>query len=99
MSFKKLTAQTFTNLKQVLLASMRRSLCYPLHRNWQLSTRVLLDTTILFKLGKRALLKALLETKRLFEKDEVCFSIARVWLVDYCVWIQSAGYVFDDSRD
>jgi protein SHQ1 len=82
--------QTFTSISDVVLACFRRSLVYPLYRNWELSQKVLLDVTIIFKLGKRALLKALLEMKRIIERDEVSFSVGRIWLTDYCVWLQSA---------
>jgi protein SHQ1 len=85
---------TFTSLKEVLVASFRRSLAFPLYRHFDLSLLVLKDTTILFKLGKRALLKALLDMKSVIEKDEICYTVGRLWLEDYCVWLQSARYSF-----
>lgn len=40
------------------------------------------------KLGKRGCLKALLETRDLIEKDEIVYICSRIWLTDYCCWVQ-----------
>jgi protein SHQ1 len=76
------------HISKVKIASTERSLVYPWIRSYELSEKVWTDVMVLFKLGRRALLKALLEMKRWIERDEVCFSIGRVWLTDYCIWIQ-----------
>ncbi|KAI8928564.1 SHQ1 protein-domain-containing protein [Entophlyctis helioformis] len=81
----------FTHLSDVVACCLRRSLTYPLYRHFGLSKRVLEDVVILLKLGRRAILKALLHIKRLLEHDEVTFVLDRVWVTDYCVWIQHAS--------
>ncbi|KAJ3188557.1 Hsp90 cochaperone shq1 [Irineochytrium annulatum] len=80
--------ETFTTLSETLTASLRRSITYPLHRNLRLSTLILRDVAILFKLGRRALLKALLATRHILRGDEGCYILDRLYLEDYCLWVQ-----------
>lgn len=82
--------QQFTTLKDVVTACFRRALAYPLYRHFGLCDKVLQDVYILFKLGKRAILKALLETKYLFDHHDVYYVYSKIWLDDFCVWIQHA---------
>lgn len=56
---------------------------------------MLQDVYILFRLGKRALLKALLEMKDIFDHHDVYYVYSKIWLDDYCTWIQHARYVRD----
>ncbi|KAH6582912.1 hypothetical protein BASA61_008324 [Batrachochytrium salamandrivorans] len=79
---------TFSSLSEVVSCSLRRSLAFPLNRHIDLTKLVIEDVVILLKLGRRAILKALLHTKRLLERDEITFVLDRVWVTDYCVWIQ-----------
>lgn len=44
--------QTFNSIDEVIIACFRRSLCYPLFRNWKLSVKVLEDVKKVFGLGK-----------------------------------------------
>ncbi|KND04881.1 Hsp90 cochaperone SHQ1 [Spizellomyces punctatus DAOM BR117] len=82
---------TFSTLRETLIASIRRTLAYPLHRHFALSLRCIEDTAILFKLGKRALLKVLLEVNALIGRDDRMYVLSTLWLTDYCVWIQRAN--------
>ena len=50
--FINLFFQSFTSLNDVILSSVRRSLCYPLIRNWNLSMKVFEDVKKVIKLGK-----------------------------------------------
>lgn len=81
----------FHNLQDAIQCCIRRSLAYPLYRHFQLTVQVFKDVTVILKLGKRAVLKALLHIKRLLERDEVMFVLDRLWIADYCVWIQQAS--------
>ena len=40
------------NLTEVVYCSMRRCLCYPLYRHWELAQAVLDDTKMIFQLGE-----------------------------------------------
>lgn len=79
---------TFSTLKDTLIACIRRSLCYPLYRNFDLSMKCIMDVYVLFKLGKIAILKALLHMKKLFESQESYYIYNRCWIDDYCIWVQ-----------
>ncbi|ORX55567.1 SHQ1-domain-containing protein [Hesseltinella vesiculosa] len=83
--------EVFSTLKDVIVTGFRRSLAYPLYRNWALCEKVLLDVYILFKLGKRAILKALLEMKDLFDHHDIYYIYSKIYLDDYCTWIQNAN--------
>ncbi|KAG2186420.1 hypothetical protein INT43_002858 [Umbelopsis isabellina] len=52
---------------------------------------VLQDVYILFKLGKRAILKALLELKDTFDHHDIYYVYSKIWLDDYCIWIQRSS--------
>jgi len=83
----------FTTLKETLAASVRRSLAYPLSRNWNLAMKVLQDVYVIFKLGRRGILRALLQIKDVLDHDDVYYIYSKMFLEDYCVWIQSARYM------
>ncbi|KAI9486501.1 MAG: SHQ1 protein-domain-containing protein [Benjaminiella poitrasii] len=80
--------EQFSVLKDVITSCYRRTLVYPLYRNFELCDKVLQDVYILFKLGKRAILKALLELKHLFDHHDVYYIYSKLFLDDYSVWIQ-----------
>lgn len=75
-------------LQETLLSSARRALIYPLYRNWSLVNAVFQDVYQLFCLGKRAVLRALIEIKQLCDVSETKHILSRLYLDDYCVWIQ-----------
>ncbi|KAI8646986.1 SHQ1 protein-domain-containing protein [Parasitella parasitica] len=85
--------EQFTVIKDVLISSYRRALTYPLYRSLHLCEKVLSDVYILFKLGKRAILKALLDMKDIFDHHDVYYVYSKIFLDDYCVWIQHAKLV------
>jgi len=78
----------FQTVKQTLVSCIRRSLAYPLYRHWELSMKVLECTKMLFQLGKRALLRSLIDTKRIFDKSDFQHHQNRLYIDDYCVYIQ-----------
>lgn len=77
-------------MKDVLVSSYRRALTYPLYRNMALCDKVLQDVYIVIRLGKRAILKALLDMKYMFDHHDVYYIYSKIFLDDYCVWIQHA---------
>ncbi|KAI9323621.1 SHQ1 protein-domain-containing protein [Dichotomocladium elegans] len=83
--------EQFTTLKDVMIACFRRALAYPLYRNFALCEKVLQDVYVLFKLGKRAILKALLEMKDVFDHHDVYYVYSKIYIDDYCIWIQHAS--------
>lgn len=66
-----------------------RSLCYPLYRSWQFALKICKDAIDLMKGGKACILKALLDLKICFEKDESRYIFSKIFFADYCGWIQT----------
>ena len=79
----------FESAVDAAIACTRRSLCYPLIRNFGLSAAVVKDVACLLKLGRPAVLRALLEARASVQRNgEYGYLLNRIWLDDYCVWIQ-----------
>jgi len=81
--------ETFSSITQTLTACVRRSLAYPLYRHWALSQIALRDVVTILSMGKRSILRALLGVKRLLDKSDPRFYHSKLFIDDYCVWIQS----------
>ncbi|XP_077978268.1 protein SHQ1 homolog [Glandiceps talaboti] len=80
---------SFSSLQDVVFNSYRRTLCYPLHRHWELACTVHHDVVKLFHLGRRRLLKCLLEVHHCLVHDDTRYILNDLYITDYCVWIQS----------
>ncbi|XP_067024259.1 protein SHQ1 homolog isoform X2 [Acropora muricata] len=83
--------ESFTSVKDVLISCARRTLAYPLYRHWSLVAAVLQDTKEIFALGRRQILKCLLEIHALFLEEDPWFLLNDLYITDYCVWIQKAS--------
>jgi len=81
-------------LLSVARSCMRRSIIYPYLRMWEYGLRVLDDTNKVFCNGKRCILKCLLKVRSLFEHGDSHYLLNKLYINDYCVWIQT---VADDS--
>ena len=79
----------FDTVRDVALACTRRSLCYPLIRHLGLSRTVLADVSALLRLGRPAVLRALLDVRGTVQAGgEHGYLLNRIWLDDYLVWLQ-----------
>lgn len=79
---------TFSSIHEVFVACYRRSLCFPLHRNWNLSTKVLDDVKQIFALASNTiLLKCLLEVYKFLSCDQY-YILNDLYIRDYCIWVQ-----------
>ena len=78
------------SLGQVLKSCVRRSLVYPLHRHWGLALRVVKDTYRIMMLGRRAILRCLVDIRIMMEKSDQRFYLNRLYIDHFCVWIQQA---------
>jgi len=83
--------EEFTSLQDVAVCFLRRSLCYPMYRNFKLSLKVLEDTVNVFKQGKKRLLKCLLDVFQLFAKSDPRYLLNQLYIQDYCIWIQNCN--------
>ena len=74
-----------------LRASYRRALTFPLYRSWTLCERLRMDVADVLNGGRRAVGRALLEAKSIMDRSDVYYVYSKIWLDDYCVWIQSGA--------
>ncbi|KAI8915548.1 SHQ1 protein-domain-containing protein [Gorgonomyces haynaldii] len=81
----------FTSLEDVVKSIQRRALVYPLYRHWELVQKVWKDVLVAFKLGKLQILQILLDCKFILERNEITHVFDRIWITDYCTWIQQAN--------
>ncbi|KDR81812.1 hypothetical protein GALMADRAFT_221678 [Galerina marginata CBS 339.88] len=76
-------------LEEVLVPSYRRSLTFPLYRSFALAEKCREDVAGLLRKGKRMVIRCLLEMKDIFDHHEVYHIYSKIWLDDFCVWIQA----------
>ena len=80
---------TFWQADDLLVACLRRSLCYPLYRNYELSKEVLRDVVRVLQSGRIASIKCLLEIQRLFnEYGDFKYLLNELFVNDYVLAIQ-----------
>ncbi|BES98753.1 protein SHQ1 homolog [Nesidiocoris tenuis] len=80
--------QSYNSVKDVKLACVRRALIYPLYRHFDLSMRVVEDTLKILKLGRRQILKCLIEIHKIFNSSEPRYLLNQLYVTDYCIWLQ-----------
>ncbi|XP_050528708.1 protein SHQ1 homolog [Daktulosphaira vitifoliae] len=80
--------RSFDTFNETIISCLRRSLCYPLYRNWELSNLVLTDVQKVFENGYVCLLKCLLNIYKMFNSDEPRYILNQLYIKDYCIWIQ-----------
>lgn len=81
----------FNSLKEVVTSFIRRSLCYPLYRHWNLSLKVIKDTEKILYLGREYVLKCLLEIHSLLQEYDSRYILNDLYIMDYCIWIQTVS--------
>ncbi|XP_046581089.1 protein SHQ1 homolog [Haliotis rubra] len=80
--------ETFSSLQDVMATCYRRCLCFPLHRHWSLLETVREDTCRVLSLGRRQVLKCLLDVQTILTDTEQRYILNDLYINDYCVWIQ-----------
>lgn len=78
----------FADCNEVFVSCVRRSLAYPLYRNWELASTVLNDTKRIFANGRRSVVKSLVAVKHLFDKSDVRRHLSVLYIDDFLVWLQ-----------
>jgi protein SHQ1 len=91
------TSPSESDLTGTLSQSYRRSLCFPLYRSFALAETCRADVAALFLLGKRIILRVLLETKFILDHHEVYYVYSKIWLEDFCVWVQSFARCVEEA--
>lgn len=83
---------TFTtdDLLSALIPSYRRSLAFPLYRSFILAEACRKDAADFLAKGKRTVVRCLLEMKHILDHHEVYYVYSKIWLDDFCVWVQAS---------
>lgn len=83
----------FSTVHDVLQSCLVRAVSFPLYRNYELACHVVrADVYETLRLGRRAILRQLLRAKRILDTaGEPYYVYSRIWLDDYCNWIQYAS--------
>jgi len=76
------------SLKESLICSARRILIFPFYRHWELIQTGVKDLVELLGLGRKFIVKALLEIKVLFERSEPRNLLNVLYIDDFIVWVQ-----------
>ncbi|KAI0255359.1 SHQ1 protein-domain-containing protein [Lactifluus subvellereus] len=76
---------------ETLIPSYRRALAFPLHRSWALAESCRADAARFLGRGARTVLRCLLELRAVLDAHPVYYVYARVWVDDFCRWIQACA--------
>uniref|UniRef100_A0A915Q558 Protein SHQ1 homolog n=1 Tax=Setaria digitata TaxID=48799 RepID=A0A915Q558_9BILA len=75
--------------KESVIGAIRRSLCFPLYRHWDLSMMVLNDLKFLFNKGRVSLLQCLADIHAILSTSgDYRYLLNDLFVTDYCLWIQ-----------
>lgn len=74
-------------IKAALIISIKKSLSYPLHRNLQLSLKVVDYVNYTFLGGSKLIIKILLKIHELFRFDDTFYIYNKIWLDDMITWL------------
>lgn len=78
-------------IKAAIITGIRRSLSYPLHRNYDLSIKAWTYVYYILRGGKRLVTRCLLDIHEMFRFHDVYYVYNRILLDDLCSWFISQG--------
>ncbi len=76
--------------KAVVRSFIRRVLCYPYLRRWDLALQCANDSSNAIQGGKRAILRALLYIHSAIERSETKYLLNKLYITDFMFWVQSS---------
>ncbi|OHS96039.1 hypothetical protein TRFO_10220 [Tritrichomonas foetus] len=79
---------SFENSMDLILTSLRRSLLYPVYKNYDFAKLCWEKTREMFKEGRTPILKCLLRVKQMIEKGEQRWRLNRLYIDPMISWIQ-----------
>ncbi|KAG1826955.1 SHQ1 protein-domain-containing protein [Suillus subaureus] len=79
------------DLASALMPSYRRSLAFPLYRSFAMADACRNDVAAILAKGKRMVTRYLLEMKHVLDHHEVYYVYNKIWIDDFCVWIQASA--------
>ncbi|CAG0882441.1 unnamed protein product, partial [Darwinula stevensoni] len=84
-------ALVFEDVYEVLRAFLRRCLCFPLYRHWELARICKADVISLLRAGRKEILRCLLNIHQLFVSPTCSrpyYILNDLYIRDYCAWVQ-----------
>ena len=82
--------EKYNSISECVTTGIRRSLCYPLYRTWELSCIVWYDVCDVLKYsGKKGITKILLDVIPTFLNSEGYYLMNQLYIDEYAVWCQS----------
>lgn len=82
---------TVSIIKAAVITGTRRSLCYPLHRNFELLLRAWNFVYYLLRGGHRLITRCMLDVHEVFRFHDVYYVYNKILLDDLCSWFISKG--------
>lgn len=82
---------TDRDLASALMPSYRRSLAFPLYRSFAMADACRNDIAAILAKGRRMVTRYLLEMKHVLDHHEVYYVYNKIWVDDFCVWIQASA--------
>ena len=79
----------FPSPRAAVVSGLRRSLCYPLYRHWELGRAVWRDVVTVLRAGRAAVLKCVLALQAAGLNTPGHHIFSQLYLTDYAVWLQS----------
>ncbi|KAF0990927.1 hypothetical protein HZS_3014 [Henneguya salminicola] len=80
--------EIFKSIDECIISFFRRSLSFPLYRNYNLSLKIGDDLKALLKLGKMNILRCLLKIYSIFNSTERYYLVNEMFIKDFLIWIQ-----------
>lgn len=80
-----------SELAESFIPSYRRAIAFPLYRSWALADECRKDVADFLLRGTRTVLRCLLELRTILDTHEVYYVYSRIWLDDFCRWIQACA--------
>lgn len=78
-------------LAETFIPSYCRAIAFPLYRSWALADACRKDVAHFLLRGTRTVLRCLLELRAILDAHEVYYVYSRIWLDDFCHWIQACA--------
>ncbi|VDK74113.1 unnamed protein product [Onchocerca ochengi] len=76
-------------VKECIVGVVRRSLCFPLYRHWDLSMKILDDLKFLLGKGRVSILQCLVDVHIILSTSgDYRYLLNDLFITDYCLWIQ-----------
>ncbi|KAF9050644.1 SHQ1-domain-containing protein [Hymenopellis radicata] len=86
---------TPADIASALIPSYRRCLAFPLYRSFALAEKCRSDVSDILSQGVRIVTRGLLEMKDILDHHEVYYIYSKIWVTDFCIWVQT--HVVDED--